>query len=69
MRKQTPKLKNKPEKLIPSGMGVFSRLGMAFPRIFFVLFPILKKIGMRTMKKMREEEKENGTFTLGFSDL
>jgi short-subunit dehydrogenase len=62
-------LKDKPEKLIPSGMGVFSRTGMAFPRIFFVLFPILKKIGQRTMKKMRREEKENGTYTLGFDEL
>jgi short-subunit dehydrogenase len=62
-------LKDKPEKLIPSGMGVFSRTGMAFPRMFFVLFPILKKIGQRTMKKMRREEKENGTYTLSFGDL
>jgi short-subunit dehydrogenase len=62
-------LKDKPEKLIPSGMGVFARTGMAFPRIFFVLFPILKKIGQRTMKKMRREEKENGTYTLSFGDL
>ncbi len=62
-------LKDKPEKLIPSGMGVFARTGMAFPRMFFVLFPILKKIGQRTMKKMRREEKENGTYTLSFDDL
>jgi short-subunit dehydrogenase len=62
-------LKDKPEKLIPSGMGVFARAGMAFPRIFFALFPILKRIGRRTMKKMRREDKENGTYTLSFSDL
>jgi hypothetical protein len=37
--------------------------------MFFVLFPILKKIGQRTMKKMRREEKENGTYTLSFGDL
>lgn len=62
-------LKDKPEKLIPSGTGVFSRTGMAFPRIFFVLFPLLKKIGQRTMKKMRREEKENDAYTLSFGDL
>jgi len=49
-------LKNKPEKLVPSFMGVFCRTGMAFPRLFFLLFPVLKKIGLRTMKKMRKEK-------------
>ncbi len=62
-------LKDKPEKLIPSGMGVFARTGMAFPRIFFALFPILKKIGQRMMEKTREEERENDTYTLRFGDL
>jgi short-subunit dehydrogenase len=62
-------LKNKPEKLIPSGMGVIARTAMAFPRIFFALFPILKRIGQRTMAKKRKEEKENGTYTLSFGDL
>jgi 3-oxoacyl-[acyl-carrier protein] reductase len=62
-------LKDKPEKLIPSGMGVLARTGMAFPRIFFALFPILKKIGQRTMAKKRKEERENGTYTLSFGDL
>jgi len=28
-----------------ASLGVFARAGMVFPRIFFVLFPILKKIG------------------------
>jgi NADP-dependent 3-hydroxy acid dehydrogenase YdfG len=62
-------LKNKPEKLIPSGMGFFTRTGMAFPRIFFALFPILKKIGRSTMKKMRREEKDDDTYTFSFGDL
>lgn len=62
-------LKDKSEKLIPSGMGVFARTGMAFPRIFFALFPILKRIGQRTMAKKRKEEKEDGTYTLSFGDL
>lgn len=62
-------LKNKPEKLIPSGMGVLARTGMAFPRMFFALFPILKKIGRRTMERKRKEGKEDGTYTLSFNDL
>ncbi|KPJ70031.1 hypothetical protein AMJ44_00935 [candidate division WOR-1 bacterium DG_54_3] len=52
-------LKNKPEKLVPTLMGVFCRTGMAFPRIFFFLFPFLKKIGLRTMIKKRKEEKDD----------
>jgi 3-oxoacyl-[acyl-carrier protein] reductase len=48
--------KDMPEMLIPTGMGVFARTGMAFPRIFFALFPLLKKIGNRTMTKMRRGE-------------
>jgi NADP-dependent 3-hydroxy acid dehydrogenase YdfG len=48
-------LKNKSERLVPTSMGVFCRTGMAFPGIFFFLFPLLKKIGLRTMKKRRKE--------------
>lgn len=62
-------LNDKPETLIPSGMGIFARTGMAFPRIFFALFPVLRKIGQRTMQKMRREEKENDTYTFSFDDL
>jgi NADP-dependent 3-hydroxy acid dehydrogenase YdfG len=62
-------LKDKPEMLIPSGTGVFARTGMAFPRIFFALFPILKKIGQRTMHIKRKEEKDDGTYTLTYGDL
>ena len=47
-------VKKKSEILIPSGMGVFYRLGMGIPRIFFFLYPYLKKIGLRQMKKRRE---------------
>ncbi|MGD9345919.1 MAG: SDR family oxidoreductase [Candidatus Aminicenantes bacterium] len=62
-------LNDKPEKLIPSGMGIFVRIGMALPRIFFALYPIFKKIGRRTMEKLRREEKENDAYTLSFGDL
>jgi len=62
-------LNDKPEKLIPSGMGIFARTGMAFPRIFFALYPLLKKIGWRTMDKLRREEKTNDAYTLSFGDL
>jgi len=44
------------EMLIPTGMGVMARMGMAFPGIFFALFPFLRQIGKRTMIKMREGE-------------
>lgn len=54
--------KKKPEILIPSGMGVISRTGMAFPRLFFAIFPLLRKIGSSTMKKRREEKKKEGTW-------
>lgn len=62
-------LKDKPEILIPAGMGIFSRTGMAFPKIFFVLYPILRRIGIRTMKKRRKEERKNGHVILRFDDL
>ncbi|MBN1222609.1 MAG: SDR family oxidoreductase [Candidatus Aminicenantes bacterium] len=55
--------KDTPEILIPGAMGNFSRVGMGFPGIFFALFPILRKMGIKTMKKKREE-KENGSVTL-----
>lgn len=65
-------LRDSPEILIPSGMGIAARTGMAFPRIFFILCPWLKRIGRATMKKRREEVKENVLFNLDrneFSDL
>ena len=55
-------LKKKPEKLIPAGMGALSRTGMAFPRVFFFLFPLLKKIGISTIKKRRQEKKKNDKY-------
>lgn len=50
--------KKKPEVLIPTGMGILCRIGIAFPRLFFSLFPILEKMGRSTIKKRREKEKK-----------
>jgi 3-oxoacyl-[acyl-carrier protein] reductase len=46
----------KPEVLVPSGMGIFCRIGMAFPKLYFSLLPLLEKIGGRTIKKRRKEK-------------
>lgn len=46
----------KPEVLVPAGMGVFCRIGMAFPKLYFSLLPMLEKIGSRTIKKRREKK-------------
>jgi len=46
----------KPEVLVPSGMGIFCRIGMAFPKLYFSLLPLLEKIGSRTIKKRRKEK-------------
>jgi len=51
--------KKKPEILIPTGMGIFCRIGMSFPRLFFLLLPVLEKIGISTIKQRREKKKRN----------
>ncbi len=48
---------NKAEVLVPFGMGIFCRIGMAFPRLYFFLLPLLEKIGSRTIKKRRQKKK------------
>jgi len=50
--------KKKPEVLIPAGMGILCRIGIAFPWLFFSLFPILEKMGRSTIKKRREKKKK-----------
>ncbi len=50
--------KKKPEILIPAGMGLICRIGMAFPRIFFLLVPLLEKMGSKTIRKRREKKKQ-----------
>ena len=49
--------RKKPEVLVPSGMGVFCRIGMAFPKLYFSLLPLLEKIGSSTIRKRREKKK------------
>jgi len=51
--------KKKPEILIPTGMGIFCRIGMSFPGLFFFLLPILENIGISTMMKRREKQKQS----------
>ncbi|MGD8535131.1 MAG: SDR family oxidoreductase [Candidatus Aminicenantes bacterium] len=46
----------KPEVLVPSGMGIICRIGMAFPRLYFSLLPVLEKIGSRTIQKRRKKK-------------
>jgi len=54
-------LKAKPEVLVPPGIGVLVRAAMAFPRIFFLALPLLKKIGSKNISKRRERaESERG---------
>ena len=50
--------KKKPEILIPTGMGLVCRIGMAFPWIFFSLVPLLEKMGRKTILKRREKKKQ-----------
>ncbi len=50
--------KKKPEVLIPTGMGILCRIGIAFPRLFFSLFPILEKMGRSTIKKDGKRRKK-----------
>lgn len=47
----------KAEVLVPSGMGIFCRIGMAFPSLYFSLLPLLEKIGSATIKKRRKKQK------------
>lgn len=48
----------KAEVLVPFGMGIFCRIGMAaFPRLYFFLLPLLEKVGSRTIKKRRKKKK------------
>ncbi|NIM58354.1 MAG: SDR family NAD(P)-dependent oxidoreductase [Candidatus Aminicenantes bacterium] len=50
--------KKKPEVMIPTSMGILCRIGVAFPKIFFFLLPIMEKMGRSTIKKRREAKKE-----------
>ena len=52
-------IKHKREILIPAGMGSLCRTAMAFPSLFFLLFPLLKRIGGRNIALRREKRKKN----------
>jgi 3-oxoacyl-[acyl-carrier protein] reductase len=46
----------KTEILVPAGTGFFCRAAMGFPKLFFLLLPLLRKIGGRRILKRRLEE-------------
>jgi short-subunit dehydrogenase len=50
--------KNKPEILVPGGFGSIYRLAMAFPRLYYVLYPTLKKTGSKNIRKRRAAAKK-----------
>jgi NAD(P)-dependent dehydrogenase (short-subunit alcohol dehydrogenase family) len=45
--------KKKPEILVPGAPGVLIRTAMAFPRVYYVLYPSLKKTGSKNIRKRR----------------
>lgn len=45
--------KKKPEILVPGGMGALYRILMGMPRIFFFVYPLVRKMGKSEMKKRR----------------
>ena len=50
--------KKKPEVMIPTSMGILCRIGIAFPKIFFSVLPIMERMGRSTIKKRREAKKK-----------
>jgi hypothetical protein len=50
--------KNKPEILVPGGFGSIYRLAMAFPRLYYVIYPSLKKTGSKNIRKRRAAAKK-----------
>jgi NAD(P)-dependent dehydrogenase (short-subunit alcohol dehydrogenase family) len=45
--------KKKPEILVPGAPGVLIRTAMAFPRVYYLLYPSLKKTGSKNIRKRR----------------
>jgi NAD(P)-dependent dehydrogenase (short-subunit alcohol dehydrogenase family) len=45
--------KKKPEILVPGAPGVLIRTVMAFPRVYYVLYPSLKRTGSKNIRKRR----------------
>jgi short-subunit dehydrogenase len=52
--------KKKPEILVPGGFGSIYRLAMAFPRLYYVLYPSLKKMGGKNIRKKRQKAAKKG---------
>jgi short-subunit dehydrogenase len=52
--------KKKPEILVPGWFGSFARLGMAFPRLYYVIYPSLKKTGGKNILKRRQKTAKKG---------
>ncbi|MDD8025740.1 MAG: SDR family NAD(P)-dependent oxidoreductase [Acidobacteriota bacterium] len=47
--------KSKPEILVPGGFGSLYRFAMAFPRLYYVFYPMLKKTGGKNILKRRRK--------------
>jgi NAD(P)-dependent dehydrogenase (short-subunit alcohol dehydrogenase family) len=47
-----------PEVLVPVGIGLLTRIAMAFPRLVLFLVPFLRKMGARRMTRMRRDGKD-----------
>ncbi|MFC2157140.1 SDR family NAD(P)-dependent oxidoreductase [Acidobacteriota bacterium] len=45
--------KKKAEILVPTSMGLICRIGMAYPKVYIMLLPILEKLGSSEIKKRR----------------
>jgi 3-oxoacyl-[acyl-carrier protein] reductase len=52
--------RRKPDVLVPAGIGVFSRTAMAWPRAFFLLLPLLRRIGRRNIARRRQLGRAGG---------
>ena len=46
----------KAEILVPGGMGLVCRIGMAWPKLYFLVLPILEKTGAKTIQKRRKKQ-------------
>lgn len=52
--------KRKAEILVPGAFGSFARLAMAFPRLYFAIYPSLRKSGSKNILKRREKAEKKG---------
>lgn len=52
--------KRKAEILVPGAFGSLARLGMAFPRLYFAIYPSLRKSGSKNILKRRRKAETKG---------